>query len=183
MDDIALAVADVEQAFRQLEFAIKLMCYCELDHLDRVVFDSDLTLRFENENVGFPTGNFATLESVVLASQIQVGVSFGASAIVLDTAYNAAGTRLSQQSRLPADDLRAFVYMVRCAFSHKIAAPRWDMRGPDFAREFSLPLEDSIAIVNLSELNGEIFDYDHIGGFAQWLKVKTAVLQAIAGTS
>jgi hypothetical protein len=182
MEAIALAVDDVEQAFRQLEFAIKLMCYCEQDHLDRAVFDTDVTLLLENENVGFPTGSFANLESVVAASQVQVGVSFGVSAIVLDAGYEAAGVQKNLQSRSPSDDLRTFVYMVRCAFAHNIAAPCWQVRGKDFERTFSLPVEGSIATVDLSALNGQPFEYSHIGGFAQWFKVKKAVVHAINGT-
>lgn len=182
MEAIALAIADVEQAFRQLEFAIKLMCYCEQDHIDRTKFDSDVTLLLETENVGFRAGGFETLESIITASQIQVGVSFGVSAIVLDAAYSATGVRKNLQSRTPADDLRIVVYMVRSAFAHNIAAPRWQVRGKDFERAFSLPLEDSIAVVDLSSRNEQLFDYEHIGGLAQWFKIKDAVMRSINGT-
>ncbi len=178
--DVNLAIADVEFAFRQLEFAIKLMCYCEQNHLDRSKFDTDVTLLLETENVGFPAGNFKTLESIIFASQIQVGVSFGVSAILLDAAYEATGVRKNLKSRAPEDDLRILVYMVRNAFAHNMAAPRWQLHGKDFQRIFSLPLEDTIAVVDFSSYNEKIFSYEHIGGFAQWFKIKTAVIRSIA---
>ncbi len=179
----AVTIVDIDQAFRQLEFAIKLLCHCELDHLDRSTFDTDVTLLLETENVGFPNGSFKTLESVVMASQIQVGMAFGVSAIVLDAAYETAGVRKNLHSRLAADDLRVFVYIVRCAFAHNVAAPRWQIRGQDFARTFLLPLEDAVLPIDLKVRDGECFEYEHIGGFAQWFKVKNAVIQAIDGAT
>lgn len=181
MNTVPLAIADVENAFRQLEFAVKLMCYCELDHLDRAVFDTDVIVRLETENVHFPTGNFETHESVVLASRIQVSVAFGVSAIALDAAYEATGVRMNIQSRAPVDDLRVFVHMVRCAYAHNMALPCWEVHGKDYERTFALPLEDSIATVDLRTRNGQVFDYSHIGGFTQWLKVKKAVRSCLDG--
>ena len=55
---LELELSDVEQAFKQLEFAIKLMCYCELGHLDKGKFDFDVTIQLDEENVGFPDGSF-----------------------------------------------------------------------------------------------------------------------------
>ena len=53
------------------------------------------------------------------------------------------------------------------------------MRGKDFERTFSLPLEDSIAVVDFSSRNEQLFSYEDIGGFAQWFKIKTAVVNSI----
>lgn len=41
MNTIPLALADVDHAFRNLEFAIRLMCYAERDHIDREKFDTE----------------------------------------------------------------------------------------------------------------------------------------------
>ncbi len=59
METLENALQDVEYAFRQLEFAIKLMCYCELGHVDVEKFDTDVTILLERENVGFSSGGFA----------------------------------------------------------------------------------------------------------------------------
>lgn len=53
------ALEDVTRAFRHLEFAIRLMCYCELNHLDREKFNTDVTILFDRENVAFSSGTFA----------------------------------------------------------------------------------------------------------------------------
>jgi len=175
------ALQDIEYAFRQLEFAIKLMCYCDLGHIDRNKFDTDVTILLEQENIGFSSDTFTDQKLIVVASQMMVGTSFGVSAIILDAAYKAAGIRLNIKSREPQDDLQVLVYMVRCAFAHNMAAPRWNARGSDFARVFSLPLEQESKI-DLTLINGSDFKYEHIGGFAQWYKIKDAVVRVLNGT-
>lgn len=173
MNTTAEALADVEHAFRHLEFAIKLMCYCEAGHLDLEKFDSDVTILLPNENISFPTGGFNSTEAVVPASQALVGMAFGTSAMVLEAAYEVAGLSRKPTSRQPADELRTLIYMVRCAFAHNPALPLWEARGPDFARTVSVVLEGSTISVDLVSLHGKPFEYDHIGGFANWMKVKT----------
>ncbi len=181
MNTIEYAIQDVEYAFTQLEFAIRLMCYCELDHLDREKFDNDITIRLKKENAGFLGGNFVNLESTVTASQMLVGTSFGVSAIVLDAAYEAADIKRDLKFRTQESDLRLLVYMVRCAFAHNMAAPKWDARGPDFMREFNLPIDGSL-IIDLTSVNEVSFEYEHIGGFTNWYKIKSAVVRAVRGT-
>ncbi|MDD5057305.1 MAG: hypothetical protein PHQ60_05495 [Sideroxydans sp.] len=110
MNTIPDALADVERAFKHLEFAIKLMCYAEADHIDREKFDTDVTLLLEAENVGFPASTFQSLDSLVLAAQANVGISFGVSAIVLDAAFEAAGISRKPESNAPADLLRTLVF-------------------------------------------------------------------------
>ena len=179
MDKLDYALKDVELAFRQLEFAIKLMCYCELGHIDLKKFDTDITILLKHENVGFSAGGFEK-DSIIMTSQMLVGTAFGVSAIILDAMYDAAGIKKNIKSREPKEDLRTLVYMVRCAFAHNIAAPVWEAREPDFSRKFCLPLTPK-ANIDLSKINGASFEYDHIGGFAQWYKIKDAVIHAVHG--
>lgn len=47
MNTIPEALEDVDRAFRHLEFAIRLMCYCEQDHLDLDQFDTDVSVVLE----------------------------------------------------------------------------------------------------------------------------------------
>lgn len=178
---VTAALVDLEQAFQHLEFAIRFMCYCELGHLDLAQFDSDITILLERENVGFPSGLFTSKEGVIRAAQANVGVCFGASAIVLDAAFDAAGIRKQPQSREPADELRTLVYMIRCAFGHNPAFPVWDARGRDFCRELSLSINSLSLAVNLGALHGQPFEYEHIGGFANWLHIRSASESVIEG--
>jgi hypothetical protein len=174
MNTVPLALADVDHAFRHLEFAIKLMCYAEADHIDRSKFDTDVTLLLERENVGFRANTFDTLESVVLAAQANVGVSFGVSAIVLDAALEVAGIARKPESNTPNDLLRTIVFMIRSAFAHNPAMPVWVVRGP-YLRSLELELEGEAVSVSLRQLHGEVFQYCHIGGLANWFRIRRAV--------
>ncbi|GAB6269292.1 MAG: hypothetical protein STSR0002_20340 [Smithella sp.] len=49
--NLSEALEDVEIAFRQLEFAIKLRSYCELGNIRPQEFDTDHTVILENGNV------------------------------------------------------------------------------------------------------------------------------------
>ena len=171
MNTIVEALADVDNAFRNLEFAIRLMCYCELGHLDLPNLDTDLTILFERENVGFPSGTFATIKAVVPASQALVGMAFGASAMVLDAAFDVAGLKRKPDSLQAEDELRTLVYMVRCAFAHNPALPLWEARGK-FARMLSLSVGGAALTIDLASLHGQPFEYKHIGGFANWLRIR-----------
>ncbi len=178
---LEFALLDVEQAFKQLEFAIKLMCYCERGDLDKEKFDSDVTILLDEENVGFPDGSFQSDQEVVTASQINVGICFGVSAIVLDAAFEAAKIERNPNSRDPKDELRTLVYMVRCAFAHNLAKPCWEARG-NFARNIQLNLGESDLSIDMVALHGNDFDYSHIGGFANWYKIREMAVRVIKDT-
>ena len=175
------ALSDVEHAFKQLEFAIKLMCYCERGDLDKKKFDSDVTIQLDEENVEFPDGSFQSDQEVVTASQINVGICFGVSAIVLDAAFEVAKIGRNPNSRDPKDELRTLVYMVRCAFAHNPAKPCWDARG-EFARIIQLNLGENDLSINMVALHGNDFDYPDIGGFANWYKIQENAVRAIKDT-
>ena len=168
------ALADVNYAFRHLEFAIRLMCYCESGHLDLPNLDTDVSILLERENVGFPSGTFSTIEAVVPAAQALVGMAFGTSAMVLDAAFEVAGFKNNPHSRQPEDELRTLVYMVRCAFAHNPARPLWEARGEKYAQMISLPVGGMALPIDLASLHGQSFEYDHIGGFASWLRIRAA---------
>lgn len=173
-----LALADIERAFTNLEFAIKLMCYVELGHIDHGKFDTDVTLLLETENVRFPANTFESIESLVSVAQAQVGVAFGVTAIVLDAAFEVAGIKRNPESVAPNDLLRTLVFMVRSAFAHNPAAPCWEVRGP-YLRTLVVRLEGEIISVQLPQLHGSAFEYAHIGGLANWYCVRRAAERLI----
>jgi hypothetical protein len=176
MNSVREALCDVERAFKNLEFAIRFMCYFEQGHVDVKHFDKDLTILFERESINFPAGAFGTPESLNQPVQSLVSIAFGTSAMVLEVAFGAAGIARTPRSRDSESELRTLVYMVRCAFAHNPAFPRWEARGSDYARRFALELDASLLTVDFAALNGQLFDYEHIGGFANWFRVKEASL-------
>ncbi len=178
---LELALSDVEQAFKQLEFSIKLMLYCELGNLDKEKFDSDVTILLEEENIGFPAGSFQSDQEIITASRINVSICFGVSAIVLDAAFETAKIECNPNSRDQQDELRTLVYMVRCAFAHNIAKPCWEARG-NFARNIKLNLGESDLSLDMVALHGNDFDYPHIGGFANWYKIREMAVLVIKDT-
>jgi hypothetical protein len=181
-DATSLALADVERAFTNLEFAIKLMCYVELGHIDHGKFDTDVTILLETENVGFSANKFESLESLISVAQAQVGVAFGVTAIVLDAAFEVAGIKRHPESMAPNDLLRTLVFMVRSAFAHNPAAPCWEVRGPYLdLRALTVQLEGETITVQLSQLHGSAFDYAHIGGLANWCRVRRVAEKLIKG--
>lgn len=169
------AIEDVNLAFKQLEFAIKLMCYCENNDLDKSKFDGDITLKFRKENKVFSDNSFATYEEIIKHSQINVGICFGASAIALDAAFEAAGFSCKKR---PLDNIRSIVYMIRCAFAHNIADPKWEVKG-DFLKQISLVLEEETILIDLNQLNGRSFRYDDVGDLPNWYRIKNASLDII----
>lgn len=52
------ALEDVEIAFLQVEFAIKLLSYCELERIDASEFDTDNIVRLQDGNLRFPRGHW-----------------------------------------------------------------------------------------------------------------------------
>ena len=178
MNSKSLAIEDIKRAFMQLEFAIKLMCYCELGKIHHKEFDSDVTIILENENVSFPSGSFKNNESLVLAAQTGVSIAFGVTANVLDAAFEVAGIKRSPSSNIEIDVLRSIVYMVRCAFAHNSAMPCWEVRG-QYSRQMPIVINGVTFNFNFQTLNGQPFEYEHIGGFANWQHMRSAAEKVI----
>ncbi len=176
-EEIKLALEDVENAFKQLEFAIKLKCYCELGYLNKEKFDSEIQL--VEENIVFPSGSFQS-NQIIFSSRINVGICFGASAIALDALFDEAGIKRNPSSRDPNDELRLLVYMVRCAFAHNIAKPCWEVKDNN-ARKIKLDLDEKELPIDMKALNKKDFDYSHIGGFRNWYKIKEMAVRIIKG--
>lgn len=180
MNTVHLALADVDFAFKNLEFAIKLMCYVELDRIDREKFNTEVTLLLERENVAFSSNTFQTLDSIVLAAQANVGVSFGVTAIVLAAAFDAASISRKPESNSPDDLLHTLVFMVRSAFAHNPAMPLWEVRG-SYLRTLTLQLEGQAISVQLQLLHATPFEYGHIGGLANWYRIRRAAERLLCG--
>lgn len=168
--EIQLALEDVELAFRQLEFAIKLMYYCEDGHLNLTSFNEDNTVLFTTGSMVF--NSRSTREETVACSKINVGMCFGASAMALNTAFELASIDRSKH------DVAMIVYMVRCAFAHNIADPKWEVRGK-FLKNIDFPMDRGQIHIDFTSLNGQPFKYEHIGDLPNWYRIKNLSIDII----
>lgn len=149
-------------AFAQLQFAWKLYNHALEGKLD--VEDLDIPITFQEERMVFvlPDRIFESQDDLINACENMLGVAFGAAAITLNRSREEAGVPLPSPEQLTSDidQFVALAYQIRNAFAHDIAEPRWEIRNPLLCRMYEF---GSIS-VDLSKLNGERFDYRHIGG-------------------
>lgn len=157
-------------AFRQLEFAVRLLSYCEVGHMKPSDFDTDHLTQLPNVNLHFPSGDFSSEDSICHAASINVIMAFGTSVLVLDQAFQAFGIRPDPEATDNISRLRTLVYMVRCAYAHRIADPRWEVRGK-FRRTLVVELPSVTISLDLEALDGAGFDIDSIGGYVGWYEM------------
>lgn len=172
------ALKDIEISFLQLEFAMKLLSYCELGKIDALEFDTDHEVVLVNGNLRFPAGHFSDPHNIVRSAAVAVSLAFGASALALDKAYEVAGVQKFPTSEKHADNLRTLVYMVRCAYAHGIAEPKWEVRG-EYKRRMNLNIGMSQININFEELAGKNFDFKDLGGHRIWFLIKDAAIEAL----
>jgi hypothetical protein len=170
---------DVEIAFRQLEFSIKLLSYCELRKIDPSDFDTDHTVLLENGNLGFPTGHFTDPDNIIRAAGVSVLLAFAGSALALDKAYEMAGIKPSPQCNDNQESIRTLVYMVRCAYAHGISEPQWEARG-QYQCKLRIELGAEKTEIDLSSLHGQLFDFDHIGGHRKWFQIRDSAVSRLS---
>ena len=87
------ALTDVNIAFLQVEFDLKMLSYCELGKIKPTEFDTDQIVRLEHGNLSFSPGNFRRSDDIICAASVTVSLALGASALTLDKAWELAGIR------------------------------------------------------------------------------------------
>lgn len=172
------ALIDLDLAFRQLEFTIKLLSYIELGHIEPSDFDTDHIVVLGNDRLHFPTGKFSDSVSLERAAGTSILIAMSASALVLDDAFTAFGIRANPDAADNDGQLRALVYMVRCAYAHGIAAPLWEVRNK-YLRAFTINLGGVSLSIDLRPLHGQSFDVSQIGGYANWYRIRDAALRVL----
>ena len=172
------ALLDVEIAFLQVEFSIKLLSYCERGKINPADFDTNHTVLLEHENLRFPSGHFRTLEEIIRAASVTALSALGGSALTLDKAWEIAGIRPDPQSADESVKLRTLVYMVRCAYAHSMADPKWEVRGK-FRQVLEVDLPGAPLALDLCELHGQGVDFDVLGGHAQWFGIRDVSVATI----
>ena len=166
------ALEDEEIAFRQIGFAIKLLFYCELGKICPSEFDGyDCVVSLEQGTIGFSPGNFSDADKINKTAAISVLLAFAGSALGLDQACEAAGIKPCPESRCQRTKLRTLVYIIRCAFAHSLAAPKWEIKGK-YKVEMTFELAREKITIDLGKLDGEHFDFPQIGGHHIWFEIR-----------
>ena len=178
---------DIRLSFRQLEFSIRLLTWCERGNIAPKEFDDEHIVKLEDGDLNFPAGEFADAENITRSAGIGVLLAMGASAIALNSGFDEVKLEPHPASADGITRLRTLVYMVRNAYAHDIASPQWEVRGP-FLRELTVDLDNGQLSIDLSALHGTAFDVSHIGGYANWYRIRRAAvsyletMQAPAGS-
>jgi hypothetical protein len=170
---------ELDIAFRQLEFAVRLLSYCELGHIKPSDFDTDHLTQLPNGSLHFPSGSFSDKDSICRAANINFITAFGTSVLVLDQAFQAFGVRPDAEATDNIGRLRTLVYMVRCAHAHRIADPRWEVRGK-YRRTLIVALPGETISLDLEALDGAGFDIDSIGGYVGWYEMHRIAKECFA---
>jgi hypothetical protein len=167
------AIEDVEIGFRQLEFAIKLLSYVEAGKINPTDFDTDHLVQLGTADLHFPSVNFQSSDALIRAAQINVVIAFSATTLVLDQAFDAIGMKPDVRATDDAGKLRLLVYMVRCAYAHGFAFPRWNVTNKK-ASVLTINVEGQTITVDLPCRHGEGFEINHIGGYENWYRIRNA---------
>ena len=169
--EIHEALEDIAIAFRQLEFAVKLLSFIELGKIDPKDFDTDHITLLEGGSLRLPPGHFSNTDSLIRAASVSVLLAFSVSALVLDKGFEVVGIASSPEADDNAGKLRTLIYMVRCAQAHGIADPHWKAHG-EYARTITVDLDDAQISVNLKALHGQKFHIDQLGGYVNWYRIR-----------
>lgn len=178
--ELHAVLEDIDIVFRQLEFAIKLLSFAELENIDPKAFDTDHVVMLERGSLHFPAKHFGDSDSIIRAANISVLIAFSASVLVLDKGFEVIGVKRDPEASDNIGRLRALIYMIRCAQAHSIADPRWEVRGK-FARVLTVDLDDSDPItLDLTHLHGQRFHIDQLGGYIAWYKIRDAAVRVFS---
>jgi len=152
----------VDTAYFLLSFAFKTSEYVRSEVFDKATFDRQLPIHGLKRITFLPKDEFQSIEDVIAAAENIILICFGAVADALWEAYREVSGRESSDL-MPLtqaqDKLPAFVFMLRCNFSHGIAAPKWQIH-EKYRTEYQLGDHK----IDLRNLNGTFFEWSHIGG-------------------
>jgi hypothetical protein len=163
----------IEQAFLQLTFAIKLMCYIELGKVNKDEFDVGTTISLTRRNIGLRGRCFISYDDIILGAQNNYVITIGFFFIALDNSLNDAKISNDPDDVSHDGTLRTLIYMIRSAFAHDMMSPRWEVRGK-YRRVLALRMSREIEI-NLYKLHGQPFKDSDIGGADTFFDLKEAV--------
>ena len=170
------ALKNEEAAFLQVEFALRLLNYCKLGKIHPEEFQESHSNDFlEQSNLRLVSfGEFENKDKIIKAANTSMLLALGASALALDQACEAADISPCPKSNSQRKELRTLVYMIRCAFAHSIFAPKWKVQSRKYKRKITVKvaLFTPQPTIDLSDLDGELFDFSQIGGFRVWYYIR-----------
>ncbi len=172
------ALFDVEISFLQVEYAVRMLAYCESRQINIPRFIHRERVELITGDLIFPRVNFDTFDKLIPASKVSVSLAFGGTALALDKAWEVAGFPCNPNSEEEPIKLRMLVYMVRCAYAHGVTEPRWEVRN-NYRRIIELNSLKEPLSLDLRKLNCQLFNFDELGGHKKWFEIRDASVQAI----
>lgn len=158
----------LEGAFLQLAFAIKLWHYTEEGHLEKSIFEIDLTIEDPGQRVVLVSNQFNTSDDLCHAAANNISICFGVAATTLSKCIEEKrGKQWPPRLSTVEDKIAGLSYMIRCCFAHGPAVPVWEMNP-----RFRVKYEIYNLSVDLTHRNRTRFDYSHIGGYETLWKLK-----------
>jgi hypothetical protein len=169
---------NIDQAFLQLEYVIKMMAYTELKKINKEELDSELIILGDKRNLNFAGNKFNSYDDLILASQNETHICFGFTSIVLDLSLDAIGIERNPKDNSEKGMIRNLIYMIRCSYAHDMMHPKWEVKG-DFRKVLKVPLTNCQLEIDLTEKHGQPFDFSDIGGFENYFEIKDKVREII----
>ena len=160
----------------QLTFAIKLWTHIKSKAIRKDSFDTEIDF------VGiklFPKDTLHTQDDFVNAAQNNYVINFGFTTLVLDEAMTDAGVEGNLPVSSPNRDLRALVRMMRCTFAHNMVLPQWKVR-PPFDRVLKIKLPSREILLDMKDLDGEVFLDEQIGGMSAYFEIVEEVKRLVS---
>ena len=145
---------NMERSFWHFEFAIRISNAVEKGRVSENVFEECITIDDGHSVLVLNDMLFKDMGKRQQAAKAIVGDAFGRTASALFEFLDSMPRETQQQV-----DLRDFVYMIRCAFSHQIGDPMWKVRG-HYKRVMTVLGKP----YDLAGLNGKNFEYSDAGG-------------------
>jgi hypothetical protein len=124
-------------------------------------------------NLHFPSVNFQTTDALIRGAAINVVIAFSATTLVLDQAFGAIGMKPDFHAADASGKLRLLAYMVRCAYAHGFAYPRWNVTNKK-AGVLTVNVEGQTITLDLPRLHGQVFEIDQLGGYENWYRIRDA---------
>lgn len=173
------SVVRIDQAFLQLDFAVKLLQYIEDEKISKKEFDIAIDVASRFGTLSFPQNSFHTYDDLIHAAQNNYMITLGFSAIAMDSSIDKNEWKNNPNDTSPDGQLRLLVYMVRCAFAHDMMTPVWNVKPNNF-KTIPIYIGSQVHHVDLKALNGTRFEDDHIGGLAGWISIRDQVRKRLS---
>lgn len=166
----------LDTAFFQLSFSIKLWHYLREHPINKEHFDISLTINDPGNIICLPDSEFHSYDDIVLASENNISICFGVAVITLWEAFREYKTQ--NQATGEIEMLADLCYMIRCCFAHGTAVPQWKIND-----RYRKCYHVGNKTIDLTGLDGQPFDYSHIGGCETLWHIKARLHDLVSSSS